>query len=214
LPSRRANVARPRGLEVLSLAADKVFRTKLTSTQTSALVSKGRLGYSPGELSQAAPLEYAATPPAITDLSRAAAQIRRLAVPFLAWNDSFATKIEAIDDQHKGLFDLVNRLFDSMQEGVGNQAIRHVLAELIRYTMFHCAAEEAAMEACSYPALNKHRQEHEKLTARYSTLSSSTASTKQRSACHYWIFWEVGEPGISSIPITAFRDSSSVTATA
>jgi hemerythrin len=74
-------------------------------------------------------------------------------------------KIAAIDDQHKGLFELVNRLFDSVQAGASNKTIRQVLAELIRYTMSHFAAEEAAMEAYSYPRLNEHRQEHEKLTA-------------------------------------------------
>ena len=86
-------------------------------------------------------------------------------MPCLTWNDSFSVKIEAIDDQHKRLFDLVNRLFDSMQAGAGNKTIRQALAELIRYTMTHFAAEEAAMEAYGYPELNEHRQEHQKLTA-------------------------------------------------
>ena len=86
-------------------------------------------------------------------------------MPFLTWSDSYSTKIEAIDDQHKRLFDLVNCLFDSMLAGASNKTIRQVLAELIRYTMFHFAVEEAAMESYSYPRLNEHRQEHQKLTA-------------------------------------------------
>jgi hemerythrin len=86
-------------------------------------------------------------------------------MPCLTWDDSFALKIETIDEQHKGLFDLVNRLFYSMQAAASDKKIRQVLAELIRYTMTHFAAEEAAMEAYGYPGLNEHRQEHEKLTA-------------------------------------------------
>ena len=86
-------------------------------------------------------------------------------MPRLAWNDSYSLNIEAIDDQHKRLFDLANCLFDSMQAGAGNRTLRHALAELIRYTMTHFAAEEAAMEAYGYPALAEHRREHEQLTA-------------------------------------------------
>ena len=48
-----------------------------------------------------------------------------------------------------------------MQAGAGNRTLRHALAEeLIRYTMTHFAAEEAAMEAYGYPALDEHRREH------------------------------------------------------
>ncbi len=86
-------------------------------------------------------------------------------MPCLTWSDAYCLKIEAIDDQHKGLFDLVNCLFDSMQGGASNQAIRQALAKLIRYTMTHFAAEEAAMEACGYPRLREHRREHQQLTA-------------------------------------------------
>jgi hemerythrin-like metal-binding protein len=86
-------------------------------------------------------------------------------MPCLTWSDAYCLKIEAIDDQHKGLFDLVNRLFDSMQGGASNQTIRQVLAKLICYTMTHFAAEEAAMEAYSYPGLTEHRRQHQQLTA-------------------------------------------------
>jgi len=85
-------------------------------------------------------------------------------MPCLTWDDSFSLKIEAIDDQHKRLFDLANGLFDCVQADVDSQTIRRALAELIRYTMTHFAAEEAAMEAYGYPGLDKHRQEHQKLT--------------------------------------------------
>ena len=59
---------------------------------------------------------------------------------------------------------MANRLFNCVQADADSQTIRQALAELIRYTMSHFAAEEAAMEADRRPVLDEHRQEHQKLT--------------------------------------------------
>ena len=37
----------------------------------------------------------------------------------IQWNDRYATGVPAIDDQHKTLFDTVNKLHDGLQAGRG-----------------------------------------------------------------------------------------------
>ena len=60
----------------------------------------------------------------------------------ITWSDMLAVHIKGIDDQHKCLVDLVNRLHDSMKSGAGNSVIRPVLSDLLNYTSFHFATEE------------------------------------------------------------------------
>jgi hemerythrin len=82
----------------------------------------------------------------------------------LKWDESYSVKIKNFDEQHKHLFDLVGRLHDSILSGTDNETLRHFFSEIIRYTMTHFAAEEAAMEAFDYPGLHQHRLEHQELT--------------------------------------------------
>ena len=87
-----------------------------------------------------------------------------MSAPWFVWNDSFAVGIQTFDGHHKGLFQLVNGLYDSVEAGLQDEELRRFLAELIRYTMTHFEAEEAAMEGFSYPGILEHRKEHKQLT--------------------------------------------------
>lgn len=82
----------------------------------------------------------------------------------LEWDDAYAVKIRVFDEHHKHLFGLVRKLQQANRSGANDADIRRVLSLLIRYTMTHFQAEEAAMEGYGYPDLDIHRQEHQKLT--------------------------------------------------
>jgi hemerythrin-like metal-binding protein len=83
---------------------------------------------------------------------------------WFAWDDSFAVGIHTFDEDHKRLFRLVNELHDSVDIGAQEEELRRALSELIRYTMTHFQAEEAAMKGFSYPGLDEHHEQHEQLT--------------------------------------------------
>jgi hemerythrin-like metal-binding protein len=87
-----------------------------------------------------------------------------MGTPWFVWNDSFAVGIRVFDEDHKRLFRLVNELRDSVGAGVREEELRRALSGLIRYTMTHFRAEEAAMEGFSYPGLDEHHEQHERLT--------------------------------------------------
>ena len=77
------------------------------------------------------------------------------------WNDDLCVGIKKIDDQHKYLFNLINRLHDAMRSGQGNAILEEILGELVNYTETHFKDEEALMERYGYKDLAAHREKHQ-----------------------------------------------------
>lgn len=82
------------------------------------------------------------------------------------WNDSYLVGCAEIDSQHKRLFQLADQLHTAMAAGKGKEVLSTTLADLIRYTKFHFAAEEKLMQKHQYPAYKQHKEVHDQLTAR------------------------------------------------
>lgn len=76
--------------------------------------------------------------------------------------EEFATNIAQHDEEHKHLFGLLNRLHVSVCTGERG-SIGNALDGLIAFVAEHFSAEEENMRKVNYPALEQHRQEHEKL---------------------------------------------------
>ena len=81
----------------------------------------------------------------------------------LAWSSVFSVGVTEIDNQHKKLVDMANRLNDAMKAGQGKEAIGKVLNELVSYTATHFAYEERLMDQHKYPMSPEHKQEHKDL---------------------------------------------------
>ena len=81
----------------------------------------------------------------------------------LAWSSVFSVGVAEIDNQHKKLVDMANRLNDAMKAGQGKEAIGKVLNELVSYTATHFAYEERLMDQHKYPMSPEHKQEHKDL---------------------------------------------------
>ena len=76
--------------------------------------------------------------------------------------EEYGTGISQHDEEHKHLFGLLNGLHASV--GAGERgSIGRALDGLIAFVAEHFAAEEANMRKVSYPALEQHLFEHEKL---------------------------------------------------
>jgi hemerythrin len=81
----------------------------------------------------------------------------------ITWGPALAVGVKEIDDQHKKLIDLVNQLNDAMHAGQGKDKLGPVLAELVRYTVYHFGTEERLMAQHSYEFSAGHKAEHKKL---------------------------------------------------
>jgi hemerythrin len=81
----------------------------------------------------------------------------------LVWSNLFSVGVKDIDDQHKKLVELANKLNDEMAAGRGKDVLGRILTELISYTQYHFSFEEKLMATHSYTASAGHKEQHKQL---------------------------------------------------
>jgi hemerythrin len=77
------------------------------------------------------------------------------------WLTSWSTGIKKMDDQHKELLTLIDKLIDV---GIFNDKVGEVLDEIIEYSSFHFYEEEKYLEKHQFPHYKKHMVSHQNLT--------------------------------------------------
>ena len=82
----------------------------------------------------------------------------------VTWTEKLSCGIKIIDDQHKGLVDLINEMFkhvtgDQVQE---KDYFNRVIKEAVDYVKNHFAAEEKILLATKFEGYAEHKKEHEK----------------------------------------------------
>lgn len=87
----------------------------------------------------------------------------RDSIPLMTWDDALSVHIEEIDEQHKKLIELLNRLHECKASKKGDATIKAILKELIDYTVYHFAFEEKLFDEHGYPQTKEHKESHRKL---------------------------------------------------
>jgi hemerythrin len=87
-------------------------------------------------------------------------------VEHVAWSDSYLMNVKVIDDQHKGLLDFVNDLFN---HATGNEKderayFKEVIQNAVKYIKEHFATEEKYMIATKFPGFKEHKRAHDTFT--------------------------------------------------
>lgn len=67
-------------------------------------------------------------------------------VEIFPWSDNFCTGIDVIDEQHRTLVDLLNKLAARMAYGSDEQALQSVFNELTAYANYHFETEEGVWQ--------------------------------------------------------------------
>jgi hemerythrin-like metal-binding protein len=80
----------------------------------------------------------------------------------ITWDEKFTVHNEAIDAQHRKLFDITNHLMEVYESDSGR--LLEVISELIDYLSYHFHAEHIVMKNANYPDLSQHTKEHERFT--------------------------------------------------
>lgn len=88
------------------------------------------------------------------------------------WDDIYKTGITEIDQDHKGLVNLINDLYEAMQDGSGGALLLPIFSALKHYTKTHFTKEELYMVECGAPDQKKHLQEHNLMLAKLADLES------------------------------------------
>lgn len=82
----------------------------------------------------------------------------------ITWTASqYGTNVGFADEEHKTLFDKLNKLYDLATGGSDRSAIGAQLDDLIAYVVDHFAHEEKEMLAKGYAGYDRHKEEHDAL---------------------------------------------------
>jgi len=82
----------------------------------------------------------------------------------IEWTDKLSIGIEEIDEQHKVLVNLLNRLHAAIIQRNDTEVLEEILDELAQYTVIHFSVEESLMRIFNYPDYEEHKQHHKELT--------------------------------------------------
>jgi hemerythrin-like metal-binding protein len=97
---------------------------------------------------------------------------------YLTWKESYSVGINQIDEQHKMLFEMLNKLYDAMREGKGKAVLVNLLTELFEYTKYHFKTEEDIITKYNYSKTKEHLKEHMDLKVKVEKMFEDVKSGK------------------------------------
>jgi hemerythrin len=80
----------------------------------------------------------------------------------VTWQNSYSVGIQLIDDQHKELINLTNKLWASCMKGrdASKAIFMQAIRSAVEYVDYHFSTEEKIMERINYPEYGAHKREH------------------------------------------------------
>lgn len=94
----------------------------------------------------------------------------------MEWTEDLSVGVEVLDEDHKKLIALINRLHDAMKAERSRDVMASILSELVDYTEFHFSREEEFFDRTSYPDTFSHKMQHKKLTDKVKDIRSQYES--------------------------------------
>lgn len=79
----------------------------------------------------------------------------------MPWTQNLSVGVAIIDDQHKKLFEMADRLFDAGRNHKAKEFISELLGFLDGYTKKHFADEEGFMLKIGYPEYESQKKAHD-----------------------------------------------------
>ena len=110
------------------------------------------------------------------------------------WSEDLATGVKEMDLQHRRLINMINRVYDMLNEGQKEEAREFFIKEITSYVEEHFRDEEEFMRSINYPDLEKHKLAHDNFKK---VMGSSISKIKEgdwrefRSAialCWSWLY--------------------------
>ncbi|MBS1210883.1 MAG: bacteriohemerythrin [Proteobacteria bacterium] len=93
----------------------------------------------------------------------------------LKWTDDLSVGNPLIDEDHRNIFDLLERLHQDMSSGQINQETQSIVDALRDYAEAHFSREEEFMRKIAYPHYAVHKAEHDRFVSEVCALQSRVA---------------------------------------
>lgn len=79
---------------------------------------------------------------------------------FLQWDDKLDVGVDKMNDQHKRLIDIMNKLHEDNSNGAAKATLLKDATELATLAIKHFREEEQYMESIGYEGLDSHKRIH------------------------------------------------------
>ena len=108
------------------------------------------------------------------------------------WDTKYATGIDKIDDDHKKLIMLINKIFNLIVRGKYDLSdYNEVLNSLSSYVTAHFAYEEALMLENGYPNRDEHILDHKRFLKKISALDREHLTIDILSFLKVWLLTHI-----------------------
>lgn len=99
-------------------------------------------------------------------LVSATSLFRKNKMNYVNWSEQMSVGDQKIDDQHKKMIEIINTLFEAIENRDTIEALSAILLNLYDYANIHFGEEEEMMREHNYPCLQEHIIEHEGFTGK------------------------------------------------
>lgn len=78
----------------------------------------------------------------------------------IKWDDSFSVGVKRLDEQHRQIIGIINKLIDANDASVDSELISDTLTEMRQYASDHFETEEHLMTEYKYPDYKSNKDHH------------------------------------------------------
>ncbi len=97
----------------------------------------------------------------------------------IIWNESFSVGVRELDEQHKELIRMINKLIETRDTKVDSEMISDILTKMTKYAGYHFQTEEQYMIEYDYPDYSSHREQHKEFRKKTVAFCMDTMAYKE-----------------------------------
>ena len=97
------------------------------------------------------------------------------------WEPRYSLGLDEIDEQHKWLFEIINKIWQAIVDRADYLQIIVLITELEVYAQEHFSAEEALMAETGYPGMAQHKEAHLRFIERVAAEKAAAEKSRQLS---------------------------------
>ena len=116
-------------------------------------------------------------------------------IPLIKWSDDLLLHVDELDDQHRNLFLIINRLIVHRSTHRPRAELMDLIQVLVVYSHTHFRTEESHMADVNYPHIIAHKKEHATFSSNlkefledYSTGVEGLTAKMLTFLRHWWAF--------------------------
>ncbi len=98
---------------------------------------------------------------------------------FLKWSDDYSIGLQEIDNQHKKLLDIINKLYMAFTNREEDVVMEDILTEMANYTNYHFGTEERYFKQFGYKDALDHLEQHKNYITRLSTFQDDFKNNRK-----------------------------------